>query len=102
MPTTPDNEAFRAGVRRMHDALAAPPDADIHQSPGGNGLFVDAKPGTAEHARRHLVGSAAPERFIERIDGVGPEGLGVVEVIDGRTGKSLRVLKNPRVGLDRD
>jgi hypothetical protein len=38
-----------------------------------------------------LVGPGqAPEPFIERIDGVGAEGLGVVELIDGRTGRPIK------------
>jgi len=73
----------------MHDALAAPPDGDLHQSPGGNGLFIDAQPGTAEFARSHLVGTAAPEPIMERWDGVGVEDFGPVELIDGSTGASI-------------
>jgi len=84
-----DNDAYRLGVRRMHDAISAPPDSDIHQSPGGNGLFIDAKPGTAEFRAQHLVGSAAPEPVMERWDGVGVEDFGPVELIDGSTGQTI-------------
>jgi hypothetical protein len=95
------NDAYRQGMRRMHDALAAPPDGDLHQSPGGNGLFIDAKPGTAEFARSHLVGSAAPEPVMERFDGIGVEDFGPVELLDGRTGQSIaRVNRHMRRRLE--
>ena len=98
--TTPNNDAYRAGVRRMHDALAAPPDSDVHQSPGGNGLYIDAQPGSAEFAAQHLTGSSAPEPLMERWDGIGAESFGPVELIDGRTGKSIaRVNRHARKKL---
>lgn len=70
-------------------------------APPREGIFQDAQPGTTAFSETHLVGSSAPARYIERIDGVGPEGIGVVEVLDGRTGRSIRILKHPRQGLDR-
>jgi hypothetical protein len=38
---------------------------------------------------QRLVGSSAPERYIERWDGLGPEGFGAVEILDGRTGQPI-------------
>lgn len=87
-------------LRRLHDTYHAAPDADVHMAPTGD-HFQQPQPGTSDFMQQRLVGSSAPERFIERIDGVGPEGLGIVELIDGRTGRSIRVLKQPRMGLDR-
>ena len=101
MPTTPANDAYREGVRRMHDALAAPPDADIHQSPGGHGLHIDPQPGSRAHMDAHLVGSAAPEPIIERYAGIGAEDFGPVELIDGRTGEPIaRVNRHMRRRLE--
>lgn len=94
----PGSDPYRKAMRALHDVYHSGPDADIHLSPSAG-----PQPGTAEFMESHLVGHGqAPERFIERIDGVGSEGLGVVEVIDGRTGRSIKHLKLPRVGLDRD
>ena len=99
MPTTPDNDEL---VRRLHDVYHAPPDAAVHQSPGGHELFIDRQPGTADFARGHLVGSAAPEPIIERLGGIGAEGFGPVELIDGRTGQSIaRVNRHLRRRLER-
>lgn len=97
----PGSDAYREGVRTMHDALAAPPDADMHQSPGGNGLFIGPTPGTREFSNQYLTGSAAPEPFIERFEGIGPEDFGPVELIDGATGKSIaRVNRHMRKKLE--
>ena len=121
MPTTPGNEfvdgraaadAASAYTRQLHDTYHAPPEADIHEavsgpirSPGNDAgykfLFRDAQPGTAEFTRAHLVGSAAPEPTIERMDGIGPEDFGPVELIDGRTGRSIaRVNRHMRKRLE--
>jgi hypothetical protein len=84
------NSDFRAAMRRLHDVYHAPTDADIHPTQRDNPAFRDHQPGTSEFSRTHLVGPGqAPEQYIERIDGVGPEGLGVVELIDGRTGRPI-------------
>jgi hypothetical protein len=89
MPTTPDNDAYRDGVRRLHDALAAPPEADVHQSAGGHGLYIGPQPGTTAFSAQYLSGSAAPEPVIERWGGIGSEGFGPVELLDGRTGAPI-------------
>lgn len=89
MPDSSHLAGYKEAMRRLHDSYHAAPDMDIHPSPGGNGIFVDAQPGTAEFARAHLVGSAAPEPYMERFDGIGPEDFGPVELIDGRTGKTI-------------
>jgi len=86
----PDNELQRAA----HDARHAAPEADIHLAPAREGLVQDAQPGTLEFAERHLVGSSAPEPHIERWDGIGPEGMGPVEILDGRTGRSIARLNS--------
>ena len=75
-------------VRRLHEVYHADPDAEMHLAPPGN-AFRSPQPGTAEFAADRLVGSAAPETYIERWDGVGPEGFGPVEILDGRTGRSI-------------
>jgi len=75
-------------AKAAHDARHASPDADIHQAVHGS-VFNDAQPGTPAFARAHLVGSSAPEPRIERWDGIGPEGMGPVEILDGRTGKPI-------------
>lgn len=75
-------------LRRLHDTYHAPAEADIHQSHHGL-VFSDAQPGTAEFSTSHLVGSSAPANHIERWDAVGPEGFGPVELLDGRTGRSI-------------
>lgn len=93
--------AYRSGVRRLHDALAAPSDAAVHQSPGGHGLYLGPAPGTPGFSAQYLQGSAAPEPFIERFDGIGPEDFGPVELIDGRTGQSIaRVNRHMRKRLE--
>jgi hypothetical protein len=85
----------------MHDALAAQPEADLHQSPGGHGLFIDNQPGTLAFNTQHLCGSAAPEPVIERFDGIGVEDFGPVELIDGNTGRSIvRVNRHMRRKLE--
>jgi len=78
-------------LRRLHDVYHAPADADLHQAQHGL-VFNDHQPGTAAFAEQHLVGSSAPESRIERWDGVGPEGFGPVEILDGRTGRSIAKL----------
>jgi len=85
----PDSDLQRAA----HDARHAPPDADIHQAAHGH-VFSDAQPGTSDFAATHLVGSSAPEPRIERWDGIGPEGMGPVEILDGRTGRSIARLNS--------
>jgi hypothetical protein len=109
MPTMPDSDPLR---RAAHDAYHAPSDADIHEamhgpvrnahgSPGLTFLFKDAQPGSREHLQAHLVGSAAPEPYIERMDAIGPEGFGVVELLDGRSGARIaRVNRHARRHLD--
>jgi hypothetical protein len=95
------SDAYRDGVRRMHDALAAHPEAPVHASPGGHGLFIGPTPGTREFSETYLVGSAAPEPTIERFDGIGPEDFGPVELIDGRTGQLIaRVNRHMRKHLE--
>ena|SRR5215472_3303769 len=107
MPTTPDNNPLRQAT---HDAYHAPVEADIHgavhgpiRTPttrGATFLFRDHQPGTAEFARTHLVGSAAPEPIMERYDGIGAENFGPVELIDGTTGKTIaRVNRHARKHL---
>ena len=113
MPITPDSDGLaqaeaRSLLRQLHDTYHAPPEADIHEalsgpirSPGNDAgfkfLFRDAQPGTAEHTRAHLVGSAAPEPIMERYDGIGVEDFGPVELIDGRTGQPIaRVNRHAR------
>jgi hypothetical protein len=86
MATMPDSEEL---VRRLHDVYHAPPEADLHQSTGGHGLFIDQQPGSAAFTQRHLVGTAAPEPLIERYGGIGAEDFGPVELIDGRTGERV-------------
>ena len=94
------SDAYREGLRRLHDALAAPQEADLHQSPGGHGLYLDAQPGTADFNRSHLVGSAAPEPLIERYEGIGVEDFGPVQLLDGRTGEPIaRVNRHVRKRL---
>ena len=80
-----------AFVRRLHDVYHAPPDAPVHMAPSGH-AFQDAQPGTAAFTEAHLVGSSAPERTIERWDGIGPEGMGPVEILDGATGRPIAKL----------
>jgi hypothetical protein len=75
-------------LRHLHDTYHAGPDADVHPAAHGH-AFRDLQPGTAEHRDLHLVGSAAPEVTIERWDSIGPEGFGPVEILDGRTGRSI-------------
>jgi hypothetical protein len=75
-------------LRRLHDTYHAPPDADIHMAPPGP-VFQQPQPGTADFMHQRLVGSSAPERYIERWDGLGPEGFGAVEILDGRTGQPI-------------
>ena len=108
MPITPDSNPIRQAA---HDAYHADPTADIHaavngpiRTPGDDAgfkfLFKDAQPGSAEWARAHLVGSAAPEAIIERYDGIGTEDFGPVELLDGRTGQKLaRVNRHARKHL---
>jgi hypothetical protein len=81
----PDSDEL---LRRLHDTYHAGPEADIHQAQHGL-VFSDAQPGSPDFARAHLVGSSAPEPHIERWDGIGPEGFGPVEILDGRTGRSI-------------
>jgi hypothetical protein len=73
-------------LRRLHEVYHAAPDAEMHLSPHG---YRSPQPGTAEFSAERLVGSAAPEPVMERWDGVGPEGFGPVEILDGRTGRSI-------------
>ena len=97
MPTTPDSS--REFVRRLHDVYHAPAEADIHEAihgpvrtPTTDGelrLFRDLQPGTAEHSRLHLTGSAAPEPLIEVYGPIGAEDFGPIKLLDGRTGKPL-------------
>lgn len=85
----------------MHDALAAHPESPIHQSPGGNGLYIGPTPGTPEFSAQYLTGSSAPEPTIERYEGIGPEDFGPVELIDGHTGQSIaRVNRHMRKKLE--
>lgn len=83
-----------------HDAYHAPVEADIHEAVHGpvrtpesdagfRFLYKDHQPGTAAFNAKHLVGSAAPEPIIERMDGIGVEDFGPVELIDGRTGQPI-------------
>jgi hypothetical protein len=83
-----DSEA-RDFLRRLHDTYHAHDNADVHQSPGGHGLFIDRQPGASGFGGDHLVGSAAPEPIIERYAGIGAEDFGPVELLDGRTGASI-------------
>src|SRR5262245_38141183 len=76
-------------LRRLHEVYHAPPDADLHPASAASGAYQQPQPGTPEFFAERLVGSAAPEPLIERWDGVGPEGFGPVEVLDGRTGRSI-------------
>jgi len=111
MPITPGNDPLQ---RAAHDAYHAPIEADIHEAVHGpirtptsdagfKFLFRDAQPGTAEFARAHLVGSAAPEPIIERMGPVGAEDFGTVELLDGSTGKSIaRVTRHARKRLKAD
>lgn len=73
-------------LRRLHEVYHASPDADLHLSPHA---YRSLQPGTPEFSAERLVGSAAPETYIERWDGIGPEGMGPVEILDGRTGRSV-------------
>src|SRR5262245_6943921 len=79
------------GSRGRHDVYHAWPDEHLHQATHGQ-VFSDAQPGTAAHSAAHLVGSSAPEPTIERWDGIGPEGMGPVEILDGRTGQPIAKL----------
>ena len=90
MPTTP--EAAGNFVRRLHDVYHAGPDEHLHMAPPREGLYQDAQPGTAAFGDAHLVGSSAPEPHIERWDGIGAEGMGPVEILDGRTGRPIAKL----------
>jgi hypothetical protein len=76
-------------LRRLHEVYHAQPDADMHLAPSANGAYQQPQPGTAEFTSQRLVGSAAPEPTIERWEGTGPEGFGPVEILDGRTGRSI-------------
>jgi len=108
MPITPDSNPIRQAA---HDAYHASESADIHAATSGpirtpdnphglTFLFKDAQPGSAEFARAHLVGSAAPEAIIERYDGIGTEDFGPVELLDGRTGQKIaRVNRHARKHL---
>jgi hypothetical protein len=81
-------------VRRLHEVYHAHPDAEMHLSPHA---YRSPQPGTPEFSAERLVGSAAPEATIERWDGIGPEGFGPVEILDGRTGRSIaRINSNAR------
>jgi hypothetical protein len=73
-------------LRRLHEVYHAPPDADLHLSPHG---YRSPQPGTADFSAERLVGSAAPESYIERWDATGPEDFGPVEILDGRTGRHI-------------
>jgi hypothetical protein len=96
----------------LHDAYHASPEAAIHAAVSGpvrtpdsdagfKFLYKDHQPGTAEFARAHLVGTAAPEPIIERFDGIGVEDFGPVELIDGRTGERIaRVNRHARKKLE--
>ena len=96
----------------LHDTYHAPPEADLHQAVDGpirtpdsdagfRFLYKDAQPGTAKFSAQHLTGSAAPEPFIERFEGIGPEDFGPVELIDGRTGRKIaRVNRHMRKKLE--
>lgn len=86
--------------RATHDVYHAPPEAPIHEAihgpvrtpdsdAGFRFLYKDAQPGTAAFSAKHLVGSSAPEPIIERMDGIGVEDFGPVELIDGRTGEPI-------------
>jgi hypothetical protein len=98
MHTTPGSREL---LRKLHNVYHASPDADIHEAihgpvrtpdradSGELRLFRDAQPGTAEHTRLHLVGSAAPEPLIEVYGPIGPEDFGPVKILDGRTGRPL-------------
>lgn len=92
MPDTADD--FRAGVRTLHDTYHADPEADIHLAPPDARVFQQPQPGTADFARQRLVGSAAPEPHIERWGPTGAEGFGPVELLDGRTGRSIARLNS--------
>jgi hypothetical protein len=87
-------------LRRLHEVYHAQPDAELHLAPdpAANGLYQQPQPGTARFTSERLVGSAAPERTIERWEGVGPEGFGPVEILDGRTGKPLARLNSRNRG----
>jgi hypothetical protein len=115
MPITPDSEAlglFRKLRQAAHDAHHASVEASIHaavhgpirtpENPRGlTFLFKDAQPGSAEFTRAHLVGSSAPEPIIERLDGIGREDFGTVELLDGRTGEPIaRVNRHMRRRLE--
>lgn len=81
-------------LRRLHDTYHAGPDAPLHLS---DHAYRSPQPGTPQFNAERLVGSAAPEPIIERWDGVGPEGFGPVEILDGRTGTHVaRVNSNAR------
>jgi hypothetical protein len=109
MHTTPDNSPLRQAT---HDSYHAPPEADIHAAVNGpvrtpandvglKFLFRDHQPGTADFAAKHLVGSAAPEPIIERMDAIGPEDFGPVELLDGRSGQPIaRVNRHMRRRLE--
>ena len=73
-------------LRRLHDVYHAGPEADLHPSVHA---YRSPQPGTVEFSAERLVGSAAPEPIMERWDGFGPEGFGPVEIMDGRTGRSI-------------
>ena len=73
-------------LRRLHDVYHAGPEADLHPSVHA---YRSPQPGTPQFSAERLVGSAAPEPYIERWDGIGPEGMGPVEILDGRTGRSV-------------
>ena len=91
--------------QRLHEIYQQPvPDGPIRTPDNPHGrtfLFKDHQPGTTEWARAHLVGSAAPEPFIERLGPIGAEDFGPVELLDGRTGEPLaRVNRHVRRRLD--
>lgn len=91
--STPTTSAHADSLlRRLHDVYHAGPDEHLHLAPPREGLYQDAQPGTAAFAESHLVGSSAPERIIERWDGIGPEGMGPVEILDGPTGRPIAKL----------
>jgi hypothetical protein len=79
-------------MRRLHDVYHAGPEEHLHPAPPREGQYQDAQPGTAAFTQTHLVGSSAPEPHIERWDGFGAEGMGPVEILDGRTGLPIAKL----------
>lgn len=87
----------RKAAQKSRNVRYANDDAHLHPSRGGTGdEHIDhlaelgaMEPGSAEFSAKHLVGSMAPEKVIEQLGPVGPEGFGIIRRVDGVTGVEI-------------